>query len=58
VPTRYYYVQRTTVLDDPSYPFTDWLVYWGAPGWHSTGYFDTGGPTAFYRIRAFRPLMP
>lgn len=54
VPTRYYYIQRTTMLGDPAQPFTDTLIYWG-PGWHSTGFYDTGNPE-FYRIRAFRPL--
>ena len=54
VPTRYYYIQRTTMLGDPAQPFTDTLIYWG-PGWHGTGFYDTGDPE-FYRIRAFRPL--
>ena len=54
VPTRYYYIQRTTMLGNPAQPFTDTLIYWG-PGWHSTGFYDTGNPE-FYRIRAFRPL--
>ena len=57
VPTRYYYIQRASVLNDPAHPFLDTLIYWG-PGWHSTGFFDSGDPTVFYRIRAFRPLMP
>ena len=48
VPTRYYYIQRTTVLGDPLHPFTDTLINW-TPGWHSTGFFDIGDPTVFYR---------
>ena len=54
VPTRYYYIQRTSVLGDPARPFTDTLINWTL-GWHSTGFYDTGEP-GFYRIRAFRPL--
>ena len=54
VPTRYYYIQQTSVLNDATHPFTDTLIYWGL-GWHSTGFYDTG-TAVFYRIRAFRPL--
>ncbi len=57
VPTRFYYLQRTTVLNDPAHPFTDTFVAW-TPGWHSTGFSDTADPMMFYRVRAFRPLMP
>jgi len=57
VPSRCYYVQRTTVLGDPAYPFTDWIINW-TPGWHATGFFDVTGTNVFYRIRPFRPLMP
>jgi hypothetical protein len=56
VPTRYYYIQRATVLGDPTQPFVDALIYWGL-GWHSTGFYDTNDP-GFYRVRAFRPLTP
>jgi len=56
VPTRFYYIQRTTVLADPDHPFMDTYIYWG-PGWHSTGFYDLDD-TVFYRIRAFRPLTP
>ena len=55
-PTRYYYVQRNTVRDSLSFPWSDWLTY-AEPGWNRTGFFDTD-TNAFYRVRAYRPLTP
>jgi len=56
VPTRCYYIQRAPVLGSPTQPFTDTLINWTL-GWHSTGFYDTNAP-GFYRIQAFRPLLP
>ena len=54
-PTRYYAVEGKRVLD----PGSNWVDYAVIPirGANNVG-FDTTSTNDFYRVRAFRPLMP
>jgi hypothetical protein len=54
-PTRFYTVQYRSTLDTNS-TWAD-FGYFTAPGVSATGFFDAD-PQRFYRIRAYRPLMP
>ena len=55
-PTRLYLVERNTVLGAVSAPWFDWR-FLPVLGWNLTGFYDTD-TTAFYRVRAYRPLTP
>ena len=54
-PTRFYAVQYASTLEASS-TWTDY-GYFSFPGVSATGFFDAN-PQRFYRIRAYRPLMP
>jgi hypothetical protein len=59
VPTRYYYIRKTTGLSSP--PWTDsglGLVPPSAGSSTTDGFTDTNAPVRFYRVEAVRPLTP
>jgi Bacterial TSP3 repeat len=55
VPTRFYFVQER-----PSMTAGGWVDYAGAstPGGSSAAFTDTTSTNDFFRVRAYRPLMP
>ncbi|HLP78064.1 MAG TPA: thrombospondin type 3 repeat-containing protein [Candidatus Paceibacterota bacterium] len=55
-PTRFYAVQYSPNLANSS----GWLDYgyFTFPGVRATGFFDYNATNNFYRVRAYRPLMP
>ena len=59
VPTRYYYLQKTSSLSSPSW--VDSGVGLVSPSGTTTttaGFADTSEPMRFYRVQAVRPLTP
>jgi hypothetical protein len=54
VPTRYYAIQTNSMLGSP---WND-LVTLDLPGWNNGSFGDPTPTNRFYRIRAYRPLMP
>jgi hypothetical protein len=54
-PTRFYAVQYRSALDQN--PTWADYGYFSVPGVGATGFFDANNQE-FYRIRAYRPLMP
>ena len=55
-PTRLYTVQTNSNLGNNA----GWVdaLYFSSPGVSATGFFDYNPTNQFYRIRAYRPLMP
>lgn len=55
VNTRFYYVQERTSLTSGA-----WVDYAGVPtlGWNSASFADPNLTNDFFRVRAYRPLMP
>ena len=59
VPTRFYYVQKTTGLSSPVWTDSGLGLVTPAAGSTTTaGFTDTNAPARFYRVQAVRPLMP
>ena len=59
VPTRFYYVQKTTGLSSPVWTDSGLGLVTPAAGSTSTaGFADTNAPARFYRVQAVRPLTP
>lgn len=55
VGTRFYTVQQRSSLNDGTW--TDYLSY-SFPGWTAVGFNDFNPTNDFFRVRAYRPLMP
>jgi Bacterial TSP3 repeat len=55
VPSRFYIVQERPSLTDGA-----WLNYINIPlaGWNNVGFDDYDGTNDFFRVQAYRPLMP
>jgi hypothetical protein len=59
VPTRYYYIQKTTSLSPTNWVDSGLGLISPAPGSSTTnGFTDTDAPIRFYRVQAVRPLTP
>jgi len=59
VPTRFYYVQKTTSLSTPNWLDSGvGLVTPSNGSTTTTNFLDTTAPMRFYRVEAVRPLMP
>lgn len=55
VPTRYYILQERPSLSNGSW--TDYLNL-PTPGWNSAGFDDANATNEFFRVEAYRPLIP
>jgi hypothetical protein len=59
VPTRYYYIQKTTSLGSPVWADSGLgLISPEAGSTTTAGFGDTNAPIRFYRVEAVRPLTP